>query len=223
MQELQQNVLWSDAQPLSVATLPLGRRVTVARGAAEQLIVFSPLRADERVVAELTKLGSISAFIVPSRFHIRFYEQYFERFRGARFYAGPRVIKDHPKWPLTELNRQMSDLDGFDFEYIEGMPKVAEVAFFHKRSRSLIVADAIFNVPATGGLWSRLMMKMAGIGGAPAPSRLFKSMIKDEKSFAQSLRTIGRWDFDRIIGGHGEIISSDAKSAFFRAFSGYFA
>src|SRR5882724_5520946 len=103
MIELSHDCLWTDYQPMSAVGLPLGRRVAVARGSAGQLVVFSPLEVSETVLNVLQATGKISAFILPSRFHVRFYEGYFEAFKDARFLAGHEIIKDHPHWPLTEI------------------------------------------------------------------------------------------------------------------------
>src|SRR5262245_10936966 len=122
MLELQHNLLWTDYEPMSVLRLPLGRRVAVARGAAGQLLVFSPLKLSASTEAELKKLGSIAAFVLPNRVHDLSYHQYFNAFSTSRFLAGPASIADHPNWPLTRITPELPQLDGFSYELLQGMP-----------------------------------------------------------------------------------------------------
>jgi hypothetical protein len=44
-----------------------------------------------------------------------------------------------------------------------------------------------------------------------AVTRVFRRIIKDPVSFRASLQRVGRWDFDRVIVSHGEIIEHDGK------------
>lgn len=218
MVELAQRALWTDYQPLTVFGLPLGRRVAVARGEAGQLVVFSPLEATEAAVAELKRLGEIAAFVVPSRFHDRFYEDYFALFPRARFLASRAVMTDHPKWPLTELRSDAAELSGFAVETIAGMPQVQEQVFVHRASRTLIIADAFFNLPPASSLWSRFMLRAAGMGGRPRPSRLFRSLVRDRVAFRASVERVLSHDFDRIVPGHGDVVAANGKGVWREAF-----
>ncbi len=51
-------------------------------------------------------------------------------------------------------------------------------------------------------------------------SLFFRLMIKDRAAFEESLRPVLRWDFDRIIVGHGEIIVFGAKERVSELLSG---
>ncbi len=43
-------------------------------------------------------------------------------------------------------------------------------------------------------------------------SRTVKAGVKDNAAFESSLATILRWDFDRVIVGHGDVIERDGKT-----------
>jgi hypothetical protein len=218
MKKLLRGLLWTDHHAMWVAGLPLGRRVTVARGATGQLVVFSPVRASQSSVDELARLGAIAAFVLPSRFHDSLYEDYFDRFPEACFVAGRSSIDDHPKWPLKEISHGLPELMGFKYLVLAGMPKVQEHVFFHEASKTLILADSMFNIPDAKTWPARVLMRVAAIGGKPGPSRLFRFLIQSRREFAASLREVLSWDFERIIGGHGVIIETDGKSVFESAF-----
>src|SRR3954463_2503148 len=100
MQTLVPNLLWTDFSPMRMAGLPVGRRVAVARGTGGQMVVFSPLPVSDAAVAELREWGEPAAFVIPSRFHEKFFSDYFVPFRRSLFLASPASMADHPEWRL---------------------------------------------------------------------------------------------------------------------------
>ena len=92
-------------------------------------------------------MGEPAAFIIPSRFHERFFPDYFGHFSRSAFLAGPASLADQPKWKLRVLSHSSPELSGFDFVKVEGMPKVQEHVFCHSATRTLILADLLFNIP----------------------------------------------------------------------------
>lgn len=219
MQALHAGLLWTDYRPLKLAGLPVGRRACVARNAAGRLVVFSPLRGSPRNIAALRELGDVAAFVVPSRFHDLFFPDYFEAFPGARFLGNRGVIAEHPNWPLHEIAADTPELAGFGSLLLAGMPKMDEQIFLHRASRTLIVADALFNVPPPAGLLARLVGSLADIGGGvPRQSRFGRINVKDRAAFTAALREIATWDFDRIVPGHGEVVERDGARVWREAF-----
>jgi len=191
------------------------------QGRAGQVTVFSPFPCSDENVSKLRSIGEPTAFIIPSRFHDNFYEDYIGRFPGSAFLAGKAVSGDHLKWRLTELSPSRPELAGFDMVAVDGMPNVQEHVFCHRATRTLIVADLFFNVSLPSGGLAWLMGKLADIGGRPKPARIWRAMIKDPASFQGSLRRIMELDFDRIIPGHGELIECNAKHVLGDAFSSW--
>jgi hypothetical protein len=219
MQALHAGQLWTDAQPLVLAGLPVGRRVTVARASDGRLVVFSPLRATAENIAALRALGEISAFVVPSRFHDLFYPHYFGAFPTARFLGSAAIRDEHPDWPITEIRDDTPELDGFTWQMIAGMPKADEQVFLHRATRTLLIADVLFNVPAPAGLLARFVSWAADIGGgAPRQSRFGRINVRDRAAFAASVAEVGTWDFDRIVPGHGDVIERDGRRVWGEAF-----
>jgi len=211
--------LWTDYAPLKLAGLPVGRRVCVARNAHGKLVVFSPLRGSPKNIAALRELGEVAAFVVPSRFHDLFYPDYFAAFPHARVLGNAGVRAEHPDWPLHDITRETPELAGFDSRLLAGMPKMDEQIFLHRASRTLIVADALFNVPPPSGLLARLVGKLADIGGGAPRQSLFGRMnVKQRAPFVAALQEIGAWDFDRIVPGHGEVVERDGPRVWRAAF-----
>ena len=120
-----------------------------------------------------------------------------------------------------------TDFDSeFDTEYVYGHVN-RELVFLHKQTKTLIEADLLFNMPAKeqysrvppdarkdsilDRVFSSLMM-------IPSLSQRrfawYLLSTADSKAFTKSIRRIDRWDFDRLIPCHGDVIETGAKGAF---------
>ncbi|QJE97367.1 hypothetical protein [Luteolibacter luteus] len=101
---------------------------------------------------------------------------------------------------------------------LEGAPKLEEHVFLHVPSRTLIVADLIFNFRTDETGWNRFFHRhIAGFHRYPGMSRIFRWFVSDNEAFRRSLEEVMSWDFDRIIPGHGEPIESGGKELLRRA------
>ena len=221
MKALLETILWTEFQPLRIFGLPLGRRMAVVRASDGRLVVFSPVRFSKEIQMQLDALGDVCAFVVPSRLHDLFFDEYFPVYRDAVFFGSQASIKDHPKWPLVPFEKSASLLADFSIIPLKGMPRVQEHLFLHARSRTLFLADAFFNLPQPSGLFAGMMLRLAGIGDRPRPSRLFRSLIKDRSAFRASIEQVLLHDFERIVPGHGEVVESQGRQVFRDAFHDY--
>jgi hypothetical protein len=221
--ELVPGQLWTNWAPMSVMGLPLGRRCAIARNAHGELVVFSPLEGSAPNLESMRRLGKVAAFVVPSRLHDRYFDGYFSHFPGAKFLGSSAVRAENSRWPLVEITPEHPQLDGFRFTTLAGMPRVQEQVFLHESTGTLLLADALFNIPEVPNGLGGMLMKLAGIGGEPRPSRLFQKLVKDRQAFAASLREVLSWNFDRIVPGHGDVIERSGKEVIRRAYRGFLA
>ncbi|KAF7790006.1 hypothetical protein EIP86_000954 [Pleurotus ostreatoroseus] len=114
--------------------------------------------------------------------------------------------------------------------YFSGFSK-KDVAWLHVPSRTLIVADLIFNLPATEQYsktsaspalkapLSWLMPKFQPY--SPGFQKFLWNEGKDKTAMRESAKTVSEWEFDRIIPCHGDVIETDAKKAWSSAFARY--
>src|SRR5262249_42579121 len=94
-----------------------------------------------------------------------------------------------------------------------------EVDFFHPATRTLILTDLCFQIPADSPPLTRFVMRRLGILGRFAASKSFRVTIRDRAAVISSLERILAWDFDRIIISHGEIVERNSRAAFREAFA----
>jgi len=92
------------------------------------------------------------------------------------------------------------------------MPRLNEFVFLHAASRTLIVADLVFNFDVNGQhLLGKLFLKLNGLYGRVGCSRIFRRFIKNRAAFRASIAELPQWGFDRIVLGHGRIVAADAR------------
>lgn len=178
MHTLVANLLWSDFCPMQMAGLLAGRRVAVARGTTGQIVVFSPLPVSDSAVAQLREIGEPAAFVIPSRFHEKFFSDYFVHFPRSVFLASQASLADHPRWKLKDFSLSSPELTGFEMVRVDGMPAVQEHVFYQSATRTLIIADLLFNIPQSGSWFTRTLLKIADMGGKPRPSRLWRTIVR---------------------------------------------
>ncbi|ATC65249.1 hypothetical protein CMV30_15525 [Nibricoccus aquaticus] len=217
--ELIADDVWTDHEPMRFAGLPLGRRVTAIRTQADEVVVFSPLSWSHARQAELEALGKVSLMVVPSRWHDRYFDQYMDKLPGCRFAGSAGVRANHESWNLVPLESCAETLREFEWYTLPGMPSVEETVFFHRPSRTLVLADVLFNLGLGETMTTRLLFRLAGIGPSPGPSRLEKFLIRDRRAFAEGWRRVLAWDVARIAVGHGQVIDREAKRVLREAYA----
>jgi len=128
-------------------------------------------------------------------------------------YLAPEGFTQASGVPTTSLVPPPADWAGeIDVLKIEGT-RMNEHVLFHRRSRTLVVADLFFSFPEEISGWPRFFVhhfmrlpRMFGI------SLFFRRLvIFDQQAFRRSMKTMLEWDFDRLIVGHWKPIETGAK------------
>ena len=134
---------------------------------------------------------------------------------------------DARKWnrslPFTEIIGDLAPslrTDEIDQVHVQGIGLfLDEIVFYHRRSRSLIVADLLFNLSEKDAWITRTMGSLV-IGPFPGCrfARLYRPALLDRRRMRTALERILDWDFDQIIVGHGAVVENNGKEVFRTAF-----
>jgi len=132
--------------------LPFTTRMTVVRLSNGELFLHSPIKFDAGLADELLGLGTVRHLVSPNQFHYAHIGERPKAFPSAVTWASPRVrqrasarhvdvafTRDLEARPPEEWNREI-DQTLFPGGYFK------EFIFFHRTSKSLILADTIFNL-----------------------------------------------------------------------------
>jgi Domain of unknown function (DUF4336) len=214
--------LWVADRPLALVVGDIGARMTVVRLRDGGLVLHSPVRLDEETRRALDALGPVRAVIAPSKPHNLFVGDYPAAYPAAQLYGAPglaekrrdlrfhAVLDDEPP-PLWR-----GELAQLRFR---GAPILEEVVFFHPSSRTLILTDLAFNVPAGRTAGARLFYLVTGAAGRFGPHRLVRLMIRDRRAARASVDAILDWDFERVIVSHGDVLETGGRERFAAAFA----
>lgn len=214
--------LWTVDHPLRVGGLALGTRTSVVRLGDGGLFIHSPGPLDGALRRALEQLGPVRAIVAPNRLHHLYVAENARAFPDARVYAAPGVAR---KQPDVRFYRELGDVAAaawsgdLDQVLVQGVPRLNEVAFLHRASRTLLLTDLAFNVRKLDSAFARLFMRLNDGYGRFGPTRLMRSQFRDRQALRASLERILAWDFDRVTVTHGEILETGGREALRDAFA----
>ena len=210
--------LWLLQYPLSVLGTQHGRNVTVIRLRSGGVILHSMAAFTEADVAAIRSVGSPGWLVESMLLHDTYAKEGHMAFPEVPL-LGPPGFSDVVKFPTLPLLPAPAEWTGEVEVYpVEGAPKLKEHLFLHVPTRTLIVADLIFNFDPHEHGWDRFFHRyIAGFKRYPGMSRIFKICITDREAFGTSMQKVMESDFDRIIVGHGQVIESGGKALLKRA------
>lgn len=214
--------IWVAARPLKLRIGDIGCRMTVVRLPDGGLWLHSPVPLDQPLQQALFALGPVRYLVGPSLQHHLFLASYSAAFPGARLVGAPGLAAKRRDLPFEfTLGRTTAELwrPTLRQQFFAGAPRLNEVVFCHRPSRTLILCDLAFNVPRQGPNRARLFHRLVGATGRFGPHRLVRACIRRRHSARRSLARILAWDFDRVIVAHGEVLESGGHAAMEQAFA----
>ena len=114
-------------------------------------------------------------------------------------------------------NREWSE--EIDQMVFRGCFFMKEVFFFHKKTKTLIITDFIQSIHSYQNFFERTMGRVGGVFENPSPPRDLRLMMRlDRQTARQSVKRVKKWNFDKIIIAHGQLITQDAQFVFNNAF-----
>jgi Domain of unknown function (DUF4336) len=190
-------------------------RMTVVRLGDGRLLLHSPVAIDDALMQALVALGPVGYLVAPNRFHHLRMPDATQRFPEARVFGAKGLREKARGVRVDEVLSEEIPAEwapALDLCPVFGAPEMSEVAFFHKKSRTLLVSDLLFNIVEPEGLATKMVLTLMGTRGRLAKSRLWWKFTNDKKAFGASIEKIMNWDFDRLIMAHGNIVENDAKN-----------
>jgi len=200
--------------PLRAFGIDFRRNVTLLRLADGRVVVHSTAPFTQKDVAAIRRFGEPAWLLDATLLHDTFVKDG----RAALPvlpYLAPNGFEKASGVAAQPLDPPPSAWSGeIDAVKIEGTKK-NEHALFHRRSRTLVVADLFFSFPAQTRGWARffarhIMRLPAQLFGV---SVFFRLMISEKQVFTRSVRTLLDWDFERIVLAHFEHLETAAKPA----------
>lgn len=191
-------------------------RMTVIQLEGNRLMLISPISMKPALAEAIEKLGKVTWIVAPNAFHHLFIRESLERWPEAELWGPSALHKKRKRLSFTgTLNGNVPQAWEKDLElqWIQGAPRMDEVVFFHKPSQTLIVTDLVFHINRYKTKRTAIMLRMAGVHKRFAQSRLWRFLlVKNRSKVAQSVASIFRWDFQRVVMAHGDILEENVRA-----------
>ncbi|WP_375754816.1 DUF4336 domain-containing protein [Corallococcus exercitus] len=208
--------------PFSFYGVPVGGRMTVLRLPDGGLWVHSPVAFTPERRAAVEALGKVRFLVAPNLMHHVHLPDWAAAFPDARVVApaGLRV-----KQPALRIDQELDDTPDpawapvLDQMHVRGMPQLNEFLFFHRPSRTLLVTDLAFHYPRAEGLRQRAYLLLDGVLGKFAAPRFLRLVTKDREAARAALQRALRWDVERVVVCHGQVLEHGGHKALHDAFT----
>ena len=215
MRQVDDEIWVVDHPEFRMAGIPVGTRTTIVRLGGGGLFVHSPGPVSVALAKQIDALGPVEHIVAPNAFHHVFVAENARAWQSANVHLAPGLAT---KRKDLSFNAELGDepaaawADDLDQCLVAGAPRVNEVVFLHRRSRTLVLTDLAFNVEHAPSLAGRAFFRLTGVYGRVASSRLMRAVTRDRVAARASAERILGWDFERVIVAHGDVIERDAKA-----------
>jgi hypothetical protein len=212
--------LWIHERRLRFLGLETGARMTVVR-LQGGLFIHCPAPLSPALQAEIDALGPVKAIVASSLFHHLGVRSWQDAYPDALVCCCPGLEKKRAdlRWDRILGDVPEPEWAGeVDQVFFAARKLENEVVFFHANSRSLICADAVFNLAKHSSRLTRLVAFIMG-NREPGATWLEHIMMRDRPAAREQIGRMLAWDFDRIVLSHGPIVASGGREVLRRAYA----
>jgi hypothetical protein len=211
IQKLSENLWWVRGP---IPGISIRRCMTLARLADGRVLIWSAMPLDEPSMQAVEAWGTPAFLIVPSALHRLDAAAYKARYpalrvlcpRGAQRAAGEVV-------PVEGLLEEFPSDAHVSFRPLAGIKdKEGAMLVRSQEGITVVLNDALFNMPVPRDFPARIIVKMLGSAPGPRISRVLKLLwLSDKAAFRQSLQQLSEIsDLTRVIVAHDSPISGPA-------------
>ena len=191
-------------------------RMNVVRLDDGAVLVHSPTPLDDALAAEIAALGTVAYVVAPNCYHHLNVVPFVARFPGAKLFGPPGLTAKRPDLALAgtlDDDATAPWAAALDQIALGGAPKLNEVVFLHRDSRSLLVTDLLFNMTGPDNWMTAMVLRLMGTYKRFGPSRLLRwHLTKDRRALKADVERMLAWDFGRVLPGHGAVFEApDAR------------
>jgi hypothetical protein len=223
LQHFAGNIWVADGDTVSVAGFRYGTRMAVIRLADGGLFVWSPVALPADLKGEVDALGTVRWLVTPTRLHNLFLPQWKRAYPDAVLFAAPGSRK---RSPHIAFDGDLGEEPGggwageIDQVLMHGNLIAVEAVFFHRESRTVLIADLIQNFePGWFSGWRAIIARLDGLT-APEPEvpRKFRLAFVNRKVARSALARVLDWPAERVVMAHCPPVGRGGAAFIRRAF-----
>lgn len=211
IQKLSENLWWVRGP---IPGISIRRCMTLARLADGRVLIWSAIPLDEPSMREVEAWGTPAFLVVPSALHRLDAAAYKARYPELRVYCPSGARKDAAEVvPVDGVFEDFPSDAQVSFRALAGIEnKEGAMLVRSQDGTTLVLNDALFNMPLPRDFAARLLVKLFGSAPGPRVSRVVKLFwCNDKAAFRQSLLELSEIaDLTRVVVAHDSPISGPA-------------
>ncbi len=203
-------------------------RALILRLSDGGLWIWSPVKLSQALRQEVDRLGPVAHLVSPNKLHHLYLAEWSAVYPDAKLWGPASTVSRHPELsfcaPLESEPPQ--DWRGdIDQAWFRGSPLLDEIIFFHRASKTVIVADLIQALGddflrAQWRWWQRPLARLDGIGASkPGAPREWRLSFFDRAPARAACAKMFAWDCERVVMAHGEWRRSGGAAFLRRSFA----
>jgi len=209
LNEIERDIWVADGATVPFLGIPYPTRMVIVRLADGSLWVWSPIALSPPLADAVKVLGPVRHLVSPNKIHHLFLGEWARAWPDARLCAAPGLARRRRDLTFArELGDAPDPAWAADIDQVifHGSFVMEEVVFFHRSSRSVIVADLVQKFdPATLHGWRGAVMRLDGLVGAEGSTpREWRLSFWNRRAARAALRRALAWNPERLIIAHGE-------------------
>lgn len=212
--------VWVEPRPLRFFGVETGTRMTVVRLQGGGLFVHSPVALDTATREAVDALGPVTAIVAPSLFHHLYVGEWASAYPGASLSSCPGLQKkrNDVAWSRVLDDEPAAEWKGeLEQVFFGARTMENEVVFFHRKSKTIISCDFIFNLSSHPSGLTRFVARLLG-QREPGATLLERIMIKNRVAAREQIGRMVAWGAERIVLAHGDIVESNGAEVVQRAY-----
>jgi len=211
--------------------LPVGGRSTAIKLQNGGVWVLASTPLTDETKAKLAEMGEVKYIVGPDAVHWLYLEEFKKSYPSAKLIGvEPLIEKTKDKFQFDGVYGKDAPGTRYGYEseidacYFSGFVN-KDVAFCHKSSKTLVIADLLFNLPAREQYSKTRSVPIVGSLPLGPWSYMHKRFVwssgLDPEAMRRDAKTVAGWKFERVIPCHGDVIEKDGDKAWREAYKWY--
>lgn len=207
--------LWTAVTQIRFAGTWFPHVMAVIRLRDGSLLLHSPCRPSPELFDDFSRIGNVTHVVAPNWFHDLYLAQYRDAFPKATFWGPAFLRSQHPRLIdcLLDGGNTPPWVDELPYVQLRGWFTFDECIFYHTDTRTLIVADFLFNLKASPNMppYTRFIYRVTRVDGKLTVfplARVFQPL--NARLLRHAVQQLLAWDVERIIVAHGSPVTSRA-------------
>lgn len=206
--------IWITERPQKFWGVECGTRTTIVALSGGGLFVHCPVALDPATRREVDALGEVRAVVASSLFHHLYVGDWMRAYPKALFACCPGLEHKRSDLPFSHvLGDVPHPLWAPDLEQIFFSARFEkEVVFFHRKTRTMVSADAMLNLADHPSLRTRLVARYFMRNVGPGLGWMEHYAVRDWRLGRRQVDRILAWEPEQVLIAHGKLVTHDGAA-----------